>query len=59
MRGLASSHPETPSVAFRGVGIKKWHFLFLAKSITYVFDFGGISICRLSAHQKRVFLDGH
>ena len=36
---LASSHPETPSVAFRGVGIKKYHFLFLEKSIRYVIDF--------------------
>ena len=39
---LISFYPETPSVAFRGVGIKKCHFLFLAKSTTYAFDFGGM-----------------
>ena len=32
-------------MAFRGVGIKKWDFLFLAKSITDVNDFGSTSVC--------------
>ena len=49
---LVSAYPETPSMAFRGVGIKKCHFLFLAKSITGVFDFGGTYLCRVSTDPK-------